>query len=106
MALILPLASTAYVASAHAARRLLPSFPRSRLQHGHRIEQFAHHIEGVLALDLRLGPDDQAMAEHAGGDGLHVLMREVVPAVEQGAGAAQRSRHSDARGLAPSARSG
>ena len=40
------------------------------------------------------------------GDGLHVLVREIVPAVEQGAGAAQRSRHSDARGLAPRATSG
>ena len=46
------------------------------------------------------------MAQHAERDRLHVLMREVVPAFEQGAGRAQRSRHSDARGLAPRATSG
>ena len=59
-----------------------------------RVEQFLHDIRDLLAFDLRFGPDNQAMAQDAVGHGLHVLMREIVPAIQKsaGAGAAQQAQ--------------
>src|SRR5262249_55422046 len=61
--------------------------------HWDRGNQLAHNIERLFALDLGLGTDDQSMAEHAGGHGLNVLMREVRPAIQQGpaAGTAEQA---------------
>src|SRR5579875_955809 len=73
---------------------------RSHLQHRHRIEQFTDDIERLFAFDLGFGADDQAMPQHAGGDGLHVFMREVMAAIQRGAraGATQQAQRSPRTG--------
>ena len=42
-------------------------------------------IGDVLAFDLGLGPQDEPVAQHRERDGLHVFVREEVPALEDGA---------------------
>ena len=77
------------------SRRNAPLAARlAMFEHRHLGQDFGNHVGHLFALDLRLGPDDQAMAEHAEGDRLHVLVGEVVPAVQQRPGpGAPRSRH-------------
>ena len=46
---------------------------------------FAHDVLGALALQLRLGAEDQPMPQHRRGDSLDILVSEVVPAIQQSA---------------------
>ena len=75
-------------------------------RHGDGVEDVADHVRDCLPSISASGPQDQPVAEHAEGDGLHVLVGEEVPAFQHRPARAQRSRFSAARGLAPRATSG
>src|SRR5918996_954674 len=55
-----------------------------RLQYGDGVEDVADDVGDVLALDLGLGPQDEPVAQDGERDRLHVLVREEVPALEDG----------------------
>ena len=81
---------------------------RETIQRGHvetREHALAHRVR-VQPLDLGLGFQHEAMAQRGGREGLHIVGRDEVAAVDRRAAFAARSRWTPARGLAPRMRSG
>src|SRR5439155_16291219 len=72
-------------------------------QHGDLFKHVGHHVLHSLALDFRFRPNDQSMSQDAKRDRLNVLVREIMPAIKQGAGPSaaentQRSPRTGAQG--------
>src|SRR5438034_2560856 len=72
-------------------------------QHGDFFKHIGHHVLHGLALDFRFRPDDQSMSQDAKRDRLDILVREIMPAIKQGAGPSaaentQRSPRAGAQG--------
>src|SRR6266849_4712115 len=55
-------------------------------QHGDLFKHVGHHVLHGLPFDFRFRPNDQSMSQDAKGDSLDVFVREIMPAIEQGAG--------------------
>ena len=56
-----------------------------RLENGDGVKNVADHVGDVLAFDFGLWPQDQPVSQYRERDGLHVLVREEMPALEDGA---------------------
>ena len=55
-------------------------------QHRDLFQHVGHHVLHGLPFDFRFRPNDQSMSQDAKRDRLDVFVREIMPAIEQGAG--------------------